>query len=142
MILYIAAPYAHPEKSVREHRFRTACRAAALLMQAGVVVFSPLSHSVPISEFLEDDFLKEMTLHEFWMRQDLFLLDRCDELLILGLRDWEQSEGVREELFFALGKNKPITLIEEGDIEKLPKIPKTAKRFLQSNILTEVYNCE
>jgi hypothetical protein len=106
-------------------------------MQAGVVVFSPLSHSVPIAEFLEDVFLKGMTLHEFWMRQDLFLLDLCNELLIIGMDGWQQSEGVREEMFFALKKNKPITLIEESDIEKLPKIPKTAKRFLQSNILTE-----
>ena len=142
MIMYIAAPYAHPERSVREHRFRTACRAAARLMQAGVVVFSPLSHSVPIVEFLDMENLNCMTPNQFWMSCDLPLLDLCSELLILGLQGWEQSEGVREEMFFALKKNKPITLIEESDIEKLPKIPKTSKRFLQSNILTEVYDCE
>ena len=135
-LLYVAAPYTHPDSAVREHRFQAVCRASALLMQSNIVVFSPLSHSVPIAQHGGLDELD----HTFWMSMVMPLLERSDELLVLGLDGWERSEGVREELFFALGKNKPVTLIEEGDIEKLPKIPKTAKRFLQSSILTEVYD--
>ncbi len=133
-ILYVACPFSHEKQDVRDYRFRTACRASALLMKAGVVVFSPLSHSVPIAEYVgevESD-------HEFWLGQDIPILQRCEELLILGLDGWTESLGVRKEMFEALVLKKPITLIEEADIERLPAIPKTARRFLKSEILTEV----
>ncbi len=130
-ILYVAAPYAHSQAEVREHRFRQACRAAAKLIEANIVVFSPLSHSVPIAEFLDEK------PHEFWMHQDTAILDLCSELLIVGLDGWQQSAGVKEEMFFALKKNMPITLIEEADIDNLPLIPKGARQFLKSAIFLD-----
>ena len=134
-LLYLAIPYAHPTPEVREHRFRTACRAAAKLMSAGVVVFSPLSHSVSIAEHgdLGED-------HCFWMSMDIPILRRCDELLILGIDGWTESKGVRREMFEALRLRKPITVIDEADIDRLPSVPKTARRFLVSKILTEEMN--
>jgi len=131
--LYLACPYSHTNSAERERRFRTVCRAAAKLMQAGIVVFSPLSHSVPI---VEHGGLGEMT-HEFWMSQDIPFLQRCDELLVIGLEGWEDSLGVREEMFQAMALRKPITVIGEADIDRLPFIPKATRRFLQSNILTK-----
>jgi len=135
-VLYVALPFTHSEAATREHRFRAACRASALLMQSNICVFSPLSHSVPIVRHGE---LDEMD-SDFWLTMDIPLLERSDELLILALDGWEQSKGVREELLFALEHNKPITLIEEKDIERLPAIPKTARKYLESKILTEVYD--
>ena len=135
-MLYTALPYSHFDPAVREHRFRTACRVAAILMKHRIPVFSPLSHSVPIAEFVgdvEDD-------HEFWMSMDIPILHRCDELLVVALDGWAESKGVRREMFEALMLRKPIVLIEEADIERLPAIPKTARTYLQSSIFTEVYN--
>ncbi|MDR0327893.1 MAG: DUF1937 family protein, partial [Planctomycetaceae bacterium] len=51
-LLYLCCPYSHPNPTVREDRFRTACRASAILMKSDIVVFSPLSHSVPIAEYV------------------------------------------------------------------------------------------
>ncbi len=133
-LLYVACPYSHIDPKVRDYRFRTACRASALLMKAGVVVISPLSHSVPIAEYVgevESD-------HDFWLGQDIPILQRCEELLILGLDGWTESLGVRKEMFEALALKKPITLINEADIDFLPTIPKTARHFLQSEILKEI----
>ena len=135
-VLYVAAPFTHPEAATRERRYRAACRASALLMAAGVVVFSPLSHSVPIVQHGE---LDEMD-SGFWLTMDLPLLERSDELLVLGLDGWDRSKGVVAEMFFALKHHKPITLIDESDIERLPAIPKTARKHLVSKILTEVYD--
>ncbi len=101
-------------------------------MKTGIIVFNPLSHSVPINEFL----LNVDSL-EFWMSMDLPILRRCDELLILGLDGWRESRGVRAEIFEAMSLVKPITQIEEAAIERLPVIPKTARRFLKSKILME-----
>ena len=131
-LLYLACPFTHNDPAIREHRYRTSCIAAAKLMKSGIVVFNPLSHSVPINEFLSD-----IDSHEFWMSMDLPILRRCDEVLILGLEGWRESRGVRAEMFEAMALAKPITQIEEADIERLPAIPKTARHFRKSNIFME-----
>ena len=137
-LLYLAAPYSHIDPVIRQHRFRTACRAAAILMKAGVVVFNPLSHSIPIAGYIgevESD-------HDFWMSIDIPILQRCDELLIIGLDGWSDSKGVRREMFEALALQKPVVQIEEADIDHLPAIPKTARTYLKSNIFKEVYDAD
>ena len=101
-------------------------------MRHGIVVFNPLSHSVPINEFLSN-----VDSHEFWMSMDIPILRRCDELLVLGLEGWQESRGVQIEIFETMASAKPITQIEEADIERLPAIPKTARHFLKSKILME-----
>ena len=131
-MIYLACPFTHPDPAVREHRYRTSCIAAAKLMRHGNVVFNPLSHSVPINEFLSD-----VDSHEFWMAMDIPILRRCDELLVLGLEGWQESRGVQTEIFEAMASAKPIIRIEESDIERLPLIPKTAKHFLKSRIFKE-----
>ena len=121
---------------MREHRFRTACRAAAILMKAGIVVFSPISHSVPIAEYVGEI----ESEHDFWMSIDIPILHRCDELLVLGLDGWSESKGVQREMFEAIALRKPIVQIEEADIDRLPAIPQTARTYLKSSIFTEVYD--
>lgn len=132
-VLYLCCPFTHDDPAIMEHRYRTSCIAAAKLMKSGIVVFNPLSHSVPVNEFIEgiDD------QHSFWMSIDLPILHRCDEVLIVGLPGWTESRGVKAEMFEALGLSKPITQIEELDIDLLPFVPKTARRFLTSQILKE-----
>jgi hypothetical protein len=120
---------------IREKRFHTANRVAAKLIESGIVVFSPLSHRVPISTEFNDT----ITLsHEFWMLQDLPILRRCDEMLLLGLSGWKNSLGVSREMFEAMRLKIPITLIKERDIELLPSIPKCAQHFLTSNIFVNI----
>ena len=130
-MIYLASPYSHRDPALRQSRYKIACRATAKLIAARIPVFSPLCNSVPAEELggLEAD-------HETYMAVDLPILRRCDELLIVALDGWEESLGVRREMFEALALRKPITIIDEADIERLPMVPKHARRFLQSNILT------
>ncbi len=76
--------------------------------------------------------------HEQFMQLDLPILERCDEILILGCEGWEQSLGVRKEMFEALALHKPVTQINEEDIELLPYVKKTSRRFLKSALLPVV----
>ena len=58
-LVYLALPFtAHPEKS-----FEIANKVAAKLMEQGVIVFSPISHSYPIA--LEMSNKELMTSFEF-----------------------------------------------------------------------------
>ena len=134
-MIYLCSPYSHPDPVVMQYRYQKACRATAKLIAVGIPVFSPLCNSVPAVELggLETD-------HDGFLAVDIPILQRCDEVLILGLDGWTESRGVRQEMFEALALRKPVIQIDEADIERLPAIPKTARKYLTSSILTEVYD--
>ncbi len=136
-MLYLSTPYTHSDPDEMRRRYQISCRATAKLLKAGIVTFNPLANAVPAVELggLELD-------HDSFLKIDLEILRRSDELLILGMAEWQKSDGVRAEMFEALKLRKPITLIEESDIDNLPVIPKTAKRFLKSKIFAVSDNLE
>jgi len=103
--IYLACPYSHPEVHVRLWRVAQADKKAAELMSAGNLVFSPLSHSHPISHWCEVDPCD----HDFWLRQDLWILDICDEMHILCLPGWGKSRGIKVE--FEHAKSKGIGIV-------------------------------
>ena len=65
----------------------------AVLVAEEVLVFSPLSHSHPISKHCTVDPCD----HDFWLRQDLWILAICDEFHILCLDGWLESKGIDTE---------------------------------------------
>jgi len=109
-IIYLCIPYSwNPEKS-----FEIANKVTAKLMQEGNIVFSPVSHSHPISLEMQD-YLQ--TNHDFWMSQDLPMLERCDELLVViigeeGPNLISNSKGCQAEINTANTFGMPINYIE------------------------------
>lgn len=95
--IYLAGPYSHQLESIRRWRVDQINKKAAELMMQGNLVFSPLSHSHPISEYCNVDPCD----HDFWLRQDLWILDICDELHVLCLPGWEDSRGIKTEIEYA-----------------------------------------
>lgn len=92
-MIYIASPYSHPDKSVREQRFRDACHYASVLFQSGELAFSPIAHSHPIAVIGD--------LHlgfSFWQEFDLKAMGMCDAVHVLMLDGWEESKGVKSEI--------------------------------------------
>jgi nucleoside 2-deoxyribosyltransferase len=115
-LIYLASPYSHPDPAVREERFRQACIATVKLMQLGLAVFSPISHSHPLTEHgLPGDW-------SFWQRCDRAFLERCDEVVVLMLDGWEASLGVAEEIRLAEEWGKPVRFVslESPGHEKTP----------------------
>ena len=106
--IYLAAPYMHRAPLIMEIRAKKVDQKAAELMEAGYRVFSPLSHSVPISRYCTVD-----QDHDFWMQQDLWILKVCDELHILCLDGWERSVGVRIERDLAWSLNIRVVYHKE-----------------------------
>ena len=98
--VYLAIPYTwNPEKS-----FEIANVVAAQLMEQGYVVFSPISHSHPVAQYLPPSLLTD---HEFWMKQDIPLVAWADEIVAVvigedGYNLIEQSKGVQKEI--SIGK--------------------------------------
>jgi hypothetical protein len=69
-------------------------------MQDGNVVFSPISHSHPIADHLDPNI---RTDSEWWMQQDLYWMQYCDELYVIDLTKYDglnliqNSIGVQRE---------------------------------------------
>lgn len=105
-ITYLAIPYTfNPEKS-----FKIANEIAAKMMSEGKVVFSPVTHSHPISLILGDEIMID---HDFWMKQDSELLKKCDEMLLVrigknGSQLIKESRGCMAEIKIATENNIPI----------------------------------
>ena len=104
-LIYLASPYSHHDKQIQEWRFQAACQQAALMMQSGKLVFSPIAHTHPIAAFgLPGDWA-------FWQAYDRAMLERCDELAVLQLDGWEESIGVQAEIAIAKELNLPVRFI-------------------------------
>jgi hypothetical protein len=106
MMIYLATPYSHPDRAVRELRFREVNRVAAELMRAGVHVFSPISHSHSISLMgnLPTDW-------GYWKEYDRAMLKNCEKLVVLMQLGWHESEGVQAEIALAKELGLPVEFL-------------------------------
>jgi len=104
--IYLACPYSHKDLRVRIKRVDSANRKAAELMMSGNLVFSPLSHSHAISGHCDVDPCD----NDFWLKQDLWILEICDEIHVLCLDGWRESNGIGIELEYAKKMGIPVVL--------------------------------
>jgi nucleoside 2-deoxyribosyltransferase len=110
MKIYLAIPYSfNPELS-----FKIANKIAAKLMIAGHIVFSPISHSHPVADYLPDNL---RTDSDWWMKYDLPMIDWADEVHVVCIGHYgpdlvAESKGVQMEMVHAQNTNKPIIIIE------------------------------
>ena len=102
-ISYLASPYSDPDLWVRESRFWGAARATVALMRRGLIVYSPIVHSHHIASNygLPTDWA-------FWRRQQLPFLRVSKEVIVLCLRGWDTSIGVRSEIRLARKWGIPV----------------------------------
>lgn len=103
-LVYLAAPYSHPDPAVREARFQAANRAAGAMMAEGLHVFSPISHTHPIA------LCCDLPLGwDYWEAFDRAILSRCSSVVVLRLDGWKESTGVRHEMAIAAELDLPVS---------------------------------
>lgn len=112
MIVYIATPFSSPNPAIRATNFQRANRLAAYAMMQGHTVFSPISHSVPIAEYLPPELLLDF---DFWQAQDIPLLRLCEELWVCPPNAALTSRGVAAEVKEAKRCGMPIRYVEESE---------------------------
>ena len=79
-------------------RTKQATQFTAKLSADGYNVFSPLTHSDAVADYLPEDLRKS---HDFWLSRDFQIIKLCDEMHVLCLDGWEESFGVQEEIKLA-----------------------------------------
>jgi hypothetical protein len=95
--VYLMSPYSHKDIKVCEERVKIADNASAFLMEQGYIVFSPLSHSHPISLSEYGKNVSSHLDHGFWLTQDFAWLQFCEGYFILKIEGWDKSTGVSVE---------------------------------------------
>lgn len=111
MLFYLATPYRHPYAYVRELRFQAAAILTARLIETGVDIFCPISHSHPIETH---GFPGQTMPTDFWLKIDQPLMERCDALMIGCLPGWERSEGVTAERKWFAARGKPSLKLDDA----------------------------
>ena len=110
--IYLATPYSHPDESVRLARFEAVNKKAGELMLKGYLGFSPISHSRPVAQTMDEKMVLD---HEFWMKQDMPFLEWADELWIMEVDGWPMSHGVMREIYEARVLSKPVKWVGSGE---------------------------
>lgn len=106
-IVYLAGPYTHADPKVREARFRALTHAAAQLVAAGHIVYSPITHSHPIDLSLKSDGVTHLE-SAFWVAYDEAFMQHCSMIVVLMLDGWSNSSGVRREIEYFTERQRPI----------------------------------
>lgn len=127
-MIYLACPYWDENSATREYRVNQAKRAAALLSEAGELVYSPISHSKGIKEGVAALNLEVLhtNQHDYWMRHSIQMLENCSRIVVLCLDGWQESKGVQEEIVFAKANSIPLayaTIDRTGEVTALLTSP-------------------
>ena len=131
-MIYLAAPYNHKLQLVRDLRARACDIVAGWLMSGtGEVVFSPISHSHGINRHVDR---KGDTA--FWLKQDLWYLERATSMRLLMLPGVMASVGVAEELEFCVAKDIPVvnmepehTLVNHDEFQEIVRVLRAVREI-------------
>jgi hypothetical protein len=95
-LIYLATPYSHENKKVKQERFDKVNRYAAELMNAGKFVFSPISHAhvIAIDHDLPGDW-------EYWEHHCRLMLRNCSKVIVYCQDGWKESVGIKHEVELA-----------------------------------------
>jgi len=112
---YLACPYSHPDESVRVQRFEQVNEFAARLMRAGVMVFSPISHTHPIAQYgLPNSWA-------FWARYDRCIIEQCRGMIVCQFDGWDMSIGVAAEIEISTGLKQEIYYVCPQEAEEVDR---------------------
>ena len=114
---YLATPYSKYADGI-EAAFRAAAEQTALLIRAGVPVYSPIAHTHPVAIHGDIDPYD----HTIWLKADRAFMDAACGLIICTLPGWRDSYGIEQERQTFEKAGKPIYLMEPGIVpdEVLP----------------------
>jgi len=92
--------------------FIAASRQAALLVAAGVKVFSPIAHTHPIAVFSRMDPFS----HGIWIPADEPFMDAAYGLIVCMLPGWVQSRGIDIEIKRFRRAGKRVHFMRPGQV--------------------------
>lgn len=106
MLIYLASPYSHPDRNVRETRFAVSLIYVAERIKAGDHIFSPIVYA---HSWAEDYELP--TDAAFWEAMNNKFIAACQSVYVLTMSGWRESVGVKAEVLKAHELDIPVYLV-------------------------------
>lgn len=120
-LIYLASPYTAKcsvgttnARELQDWRHLQVIRATASLISRGLLVFSPIIHSVPLVAHGMG------TKWADWSTYDLSFINHCQNFAVLKLEGWKESTGVQAELSFARNIWLPLLEVDYETFEIRP----------------------
>ena len=95
-LTYLATPYSHADVMVRIERYAIVTKVAAQRMDAGEVIYSPISHTHHMAVWHGLP-----TSWEFWQDHCRAFLNASSKMIGLRPDGWQESVGVQAEIAIA-----------------------------------------
>lgn len=106
---YLATPYTRYPRGIGA-ACADACEQAAVLIRAGVPVFSPIAHTHPIAMHST---LDPIDL-ELWLAVDRPMMEAAKGIIMCCLPSWQDSRGMEHEREFFASRGRPVIYMEPG----------------------------
>ncbi len=116
-LLYLAAPYTHPDPKVIQMRVEECFKAMTFLADQGFHCYAPTVHWHQQSLDCKDLGYKYYSAH------GLEMLKRCDAIAILCLPLWDQSSGIKKEYAQACDANQRVYYLDWPTLKLLNEVP-------------------
>lgn len=102
-LVYLASPYSHPNPDVQEYRYKRTMEFVAANLKTKFLIYSPIvyCHPITVAHSLPGN-------APAWRDHNRFMLEKCDQLWILCLKDWTDSQGIKQEIKWATALSLPI----------------------------------
>jgi hypothetical protein len=109
-LIYLSSPHSHPDPMVREIRYQQVMKATAQLIRDGRLVYSPIVHTHEMGKVYA--FPK---VFDFYAQLDYAWIERVNEVWVLMIEGWDESDGVRAEIQRASKIGKVIQMVGWSD---------------------------
>lgn len=106
---YLATPYSKYEHGL-EAAFILAAANTALLVKAGIPVYSPIAHTHPVAIHGGIDPYD----HSIWIPADKPMMDAASALIVLTAQGWSESKGIAIEIDEFARAGKPVIYMTPG----------------------------
>lgn len=103
--IYVASPYSHADREVRERRYKQVCYYVMGLLEQRKYPYSPI---VANHRFAEEFNLEHDALS--WMSYNFAFLSAASEMHVLMLEGWSSSVGVNAEIAYWRGAKQGLPL--------------------------------
>lgn len=116
---YLATPYTRYEGGLSS-ACGHACKAAAVMIERGFRIFSPIAHSHMIAVRSNLDPLN----HDLWLDQDQPFMDAACGLFVVRMTGWNDSAGVTKEIAEFRRQGKPVYFLSYPDLKLVDQKPR------------------
>lgn len=110
---YLATPYSRYPAG-KAAACEAACKVAARLFGAGILVFAPIphTHEIAVKGGLDGGFGQ-------WEELDVAMMSAAAGVIVVKMVGWQDSDGIQREIKWCQANGKPIIFMDEDGLPEL-----------------------